>query len=199
MIDFHIQVEAAHVGQVDMIIWVFHEPFTVALIVEPEIVELAWVELLQLLFGGDVLGFFLSKEDVLFVELIHIQIVSFLLHLTALRLLLVAWTIILVLLHWLDLFRIRFLVFILLLWRLLSTYKDIIGNRALLDFLRSWLVLLCNLDVNAIFDFDSTFLSIFFRNGFMLLNRILLFYFLFLLLYIEVPQLGLQLNVSLLA
>jgi hypothetical protein len=69
---------------------VFHEPFTVALIVEPEIVELAWVELLQLLFGGDVLGFFLSKEDVLFVELIHIQIVSFLLHLTALRLLLVA-------------------------------------------------------------------------------------------------------------
>ena len=99
MINLNIQVKTAHVCQINVVIRMFHEPFTVAFIVKPEIVELTWVKLLELLFCCDIFGFLLSKEDVLFIELLHIQVVSLFLHLSALSLLLITRTIIFVLLH----------------------------------------------------------------------------------------------------
>ena len=86
MVHLDIQVKAPHVRQVDMVVWMLHEFFSIVLIVKPMIAELPWIKLLQLLFGSDILSFLISEEDIFLVKLLHIQIISLLFNLVHLSL-----------------------------------------------------------------------------------------------------------------
>ncbi len=197
MIDLDIQIKTAHVGQINVIIGVLHKPFTISVIIKPIVVEFSWIKLLKLLFCGNVFSFFLSKEDVSFIELLHIQVILFLLDLIALGFLLTAWAIISILLAWLNLFGVRSLVLILLLWGSYSTCKLFIRNRFFLLLLLAQLILF-NVDINPFFYIHSSLLLILFWNHLILIDLFFFLQFFFLLFNIKIGHLSFQLNISLL-
>jgi hypothetical protein len=128
VVDFHVQVKSSHVWQVDVVVCVLHEFFTIVFILEPVVAELAWIKLFQLLFGGDIFSFFVREEDVFLVKLLHIQIISLLLHLIHLCLLLqLARVTLLVQFGRFNFFGVGFLILVLLFWRFFGRCV-VIGN-----------------------------------------------------------------------
>lgn len=79
-IDFNIKVKCPHICKINVVVRVLMVLIsTILAIFQPTVAELARVELLQLLLCCDVLHLLLGEEDVLLVELLHVQEVTLLL------------------------------------------------------------------------------------------------------------------------